>query len=303
MDGAASQEGTLMATVQVRHVAEFEEAGLVNALMEAAFEAEGFPVTMEETFAYSGIWTVEVILFDTEPEAALAAVAEVLEGLKLTGERTAEVLDDATNWIALSEEIRKPVAAGRFFVHGSHDRDRRPVNTVNIEIDAEMAFGTGHHATTWACLAALDRLLLRRRFGHVLDLGTGTGVLAIAAARVLNRRVLATDIDPVAVAIARRNAAVNGVADRLIAIVADGLRHGRIAAGAPYDLILANILARPLTQLAAPIGRVLAPGGVVVLSGLRTVDEAMVLSAYRMQGLTLKERIGRDDWLALVLGH
>lgn len=290
-----------MATVQVRHVAEFEEAGLVNALLEAAFEADGCPVTMEETVAYSGIWSVEVILFDTDAETALATIAEVLADLQITGERTARELDDETNWIALSEEIRKPVAAGRFFVHGSHDRDRRPLNTVNIEIDAEMAFGTGHHATTWACLKALDTLFSCRRFDHVLDLGTGTGVLAIAAARVLNRRVLATDIDPVAVAIARRNAALNGVGDRFQAIVADGMRHGQIATGVPYDLILANILARPLTQLAAPIGRALAPGGVVVLSGLRTVDEAMVLSAYRMQGLYLAERVARDQWLALVL--
>lgn len=290
-----------MATVQVRHVAAFEEAGLVNALLEAAFEADGCPVTMEETVAYSGIWSVEVILFDTDPDMALATVAEVLAGLRVTGERTAKVLDDDTNWIALSEEIRKPVAAGRFFVHGSHDRAQRPPNAVNIEIDAEMAFGTGHHATTWACLKALDMLFSRRRFEHVLDLGTGTGVLAIAAARVLNRRVLATDIDPVAVEIARRNAVLNGVGDRFEAIVADGMRHGRIAARGPYDLILANILARPLTLLAAPIGRGLAPGGVVVLSGLRTVDEAMVLAAYRMQGLYLAERVARDQWLALVL--
>lgn len=292
-----------MATVQVRHVAEFEEAGLVNALLEAAFEAEGYPVTMEETVAYSGIWSVEVILFDTDPDEALEIVGEVLGDLTLTGERTARVLDDGTNWIALSEEIRKPVASGRFFVHGSHDRHQRPVNTVNIEIDAEMAFGTGHHATTWACLKALDLLFHQRRFSHVLDLGTGSGVLAIAAARVLNRRVLATDIDPVSVVIAKRNAALNGVGAQVEAIVADGMGHGVIRAKAPYDLVLANILARPLTKLAAPIGRALAPGGVVVLSGLRTVDEAMVLSAYRMQGLTLQSRIQRDQWLALVLAR
>lgn len=292
-----------MATVQVRHVAEFEEAGLVNALLEAAFEAEGYPVTMEETVAYSGIWSVEVILFDTDPDEALEIVGEVLGDLTLTGARTARVLDDGTNWIALSEEIRKPVASGRFFVHGSHDRHQRPVNTVNIEIDAEMAFGTGHHATTWACLKALDLLFHQRRFERVLDLGTGSGVLAIAAARVLNRRVLATDIDPVSVVIAKRNAALNGVGAQVEAIVADGMGHGVIRAKAPYDLVLANILARPLTKLAAPIGRALAPGGVVVLSGLRTVDEAMVLSAYRMQGLTLQSRIQRDQWLALVLAR
>lgn len=292
-----------MATVQVRHVAEFAEAGLVNALLEAAFEEAGAPVTMEETVPYSDIWSVEVILFDTDPDTALADVAAVLGDLALTGERTARVLDDATNWIALSEEIRKPVAAGRFFVHGSHDRARRPPNTVNIEIDAEMAFGTGHHATTWACLTALDRLMNQRRFARVLDLGTGTGVLAIAAARVMNRRVLATDIDPVAVEISRRNAALNGVGDRYTAIVADGMTHGVLAASAPYDLILANILARPLTRLAAPIGRAVAPGGVVVLSGLRTVDEAMVLSAYRMQGLYLQARVAKEQWLALVLAR
>jgi ribosomal protein L11 methyltransferase len=293
----------MMATVQVRHVADFAEAGLVNALLETAFEEIGAPVTMEETVPYSDVWSVEVILFDTTPAAALAAVAAALAGATLSAEPTAIELDDDTNWIQRSEEIRKPVVAGRFFVHGRHDRARRPPNKLALEIDAEMAFGTGHHATTWACLVALDRLFVRRRFSRVLDLGTGTGVLAFAAARVLNRRVLATDIDPVAVAIARRNAWDNGVGPRVEAITADGMAHGRIRAAAPFDLIVANILARPLTRLAAPIAWTLAPGGVVVLSGLRTVDEAMVLAAYRMQGLRLAWRVPCGEWLALVLAR
>jgi ribosomal protein L11 methyltransferase len=290
-----------MPTVQVRFRAGDADAPVLAALLETAFEPDGYPVTQEETPAYSGIWTVDAILFDHDPESAEAAVRDVLGPAAAGLDITATVLDDATNWIAMSEEIRRPVSAGRFFVHGSHDRRRRPTAGLSIEIDAELAFGTGHHATTWACLAALDRLFKARRFERPLDLGTGTAVLAIAAARVLHVPVLATDIDPVAVRIARANCRLNGVADQVECIVADGMRARRIAERAPFDLVIANILARPLMGLAAPVARALAPRATVVLSGLRTSDAPRVLSAYRMQGLRLVDAITRDDWQALIL--
>ena len=216
-------------------------------------------------------------------------------------ELTTTVLDLDANWIAMSEEIRHPVVAGRFFVHGSHDRHRRPPSGVSIEIDAEMAFGTGHHATTWCCLVALDRLMKARRFARPLDLGTGTAVLAIAVARVLRVPVIATDIDPVAVAIAAENARLNGVGSEVRCIVADGMTSRLLAEEAPYDLVVANILARPLTRLAYPVASALARRSVVVLSGLRTIERQMVLAAWAKQGLRLAFEVERDGWLALVL--
>ncbi|MBT9291397.1 50S ribosomal protein L11 methyltransferase [Prosthecodimorpha staleyi] len=290
-----------MPTVQVRLTAGFEEARRIADLLEDAFELEGFPVTLEETPAYSNVWTVFALVLDSEPGEAIERVIDVLGADAFGLEPQASVLDEATNWVALSEEIRHPVQAGRFFVHGSHDRVRRPPTGQSIEIDAELAFGTGHHATTWACLAALDLLFKKERFARPLDLGTGTGLLAIAIARVLRVKVLATDIDPVAVAIARGNVRLNGVGGLVECLVADGMRARRLMEQAPYDLVVANILARPLMRLAAPVARTLAPRAAVVLSGLRTSDAPKVLAAWRMQGLHLDDAIERDDWMALIL--
>lgn len=290
-----------MPTVQVRLSAGREEADRIARMLEEAFEVDGFPVSEEEMPAYSDVWHVDVIMFDVEPEDAEAAVRDVLGADAFGAPLETVVLDDATNWIAMSEEIRRPVRAGRFFVHGSHDRARRPPSGVSIEIDAELAFGTGHHATTWACLAALDRLFNKGHFVRPLDLGTGTAVLAIAAAKALRVPVLATDIDPVATRIARANAHLNGVADLVECITADGMHARRIDECGPYDLVVANILAKPLTRLAYPIARRLAPNATVVLSGLRTSDAPRVLAAYRMQGIRLEDSITREDWMALIL--
>lgn len=296
-----------MPAVQVRLVAEGARSEEIERLLGEAFELEGWPVTREETVPYSEVWSVDTLIFDADDEAsALAVVRETLaEAIgadeAAAYELTATLLDLDANWIAMSEEIRHPVAAGRFYVHGSHDRHRRPPSGVSIEIDAEMAFGTGHHATTWCCLVALDRLLKARRFERPLDLGTGTAVLAIALARVLRVPVIATDIDPVAVAIAARNAHLNGVGGELRCIVADGMKTRLLDEEAPFDLVVANILARPLTKLAFPVASALARRSVVVLSGLRTIERQMVLSAWAAQGLRLAFEVERDGWLALVL--
>ncbi|WP_165498180.1 50S ribosomal protein L11 methyltransferase [Siculibacillus lacustris] len=293
-----------MPAVQVRLVAEGPESERLERLLGEAFELDGYPVTREETVAYSEIWTVDALIFDADDEAD--AVARVREALGAEAEDhalTTTVLDLDANWVAMSEEIRHPVAAGRFFVHGSHDRHRRPPNGVAIEIDAEMAFGTGHHATTWACLAALDALLKRRSYARPLDLGTGTGVLAIALARVLHVPIVATDIDPVAVAIARANAHLNGVGREIRAVVADGMKARLLAEEAPYDLVVANILAGPLTRLAAPVARSLSYDATVVLSGLRTIERGRVLAAWAACGLHFVGEVERDGWLALVLAN
>jgi ribosomal protein L11 methyltransferase len=289
-----------MPTCQVRLEAGRFEAKRLAAILEEAFEFDGYPVTREETPPYSKHWTVDTIIFDSEPDEAETLVREALGEEGATMAVAVTVLDDTTNWIAVSEEIRKPVPVGQFYVHGSHDRARVPPNARGIEIDAELAFGTGHHATTRVCLAALDRLLAKRRYVRPLDLGTGTGLLAIAIAEIQGTRVLATDIDPVATRIARGNADLNGVGPFIETLT---MAHRRIAERAPYDLVVANILARPLTRLARPISMALTRDATVVLSGLRVQDRSRVLSAYRCQGLYLKWSLQEDDWLALVLGQ
>ena len=205
------------------------------------------------------------------------------------------------DWIKLSQEGLPPVRAGRFFVYGAHDAGEVPKGVLSIRIEAGLAFGTGHHETTALCLSVLSDLAKRRRFANVLDLGCGTGVLAIGAAKLWRTKVLATDIDAVAVLITRENAALNGEGPLVATAVADGMTHPAIAARAPYDLIVANILAGPLTQLAPGIARAVAPGGVLVLSGLLRWQENLVLSFYRPHGLKLR-KIHRDGpWTALVL--
>ena len=189
----------------------------------------------------------------------------------------------AADWVATSLAGLKPVAAGRFIVHGAHHRAGIPGNRIGIEIEAALAFGTGHHGTTRGCLLALDRICKSHAGGtapNILDLGTGSGVLAIAAARALHRRVLATDIDAAAVRVARANARLNRVGPLVEAVRAAGVTAPAIRARAPFHLVFANILLEPLQRLAAPLTRIVAPGGRVVLSGL--VDRAGQCRARRL---------------------
>ena len=207
----------------------------------------------------------------------------------------------AKGWVRASLAGLKPVAAGRFVVHGAHDRGAVAPNRIGIEIEAALAFGTGHHGTTRGCLVALDRLckLSARRPRRILDLGTGSGVLAVAAARALHRRVLATDIDAAAVRAARDNARLNRVAPLIEIVKANGVAAPAIRASAPFDLVFANILLEPLQRLAAPLAKLVAPGGRVVLSGLLTAQANAALAAYR--GFALERRIDLDGWTTLVL--
>lgn len=206
-----------------------------------------------------------------------------------------------TDWVLQTLRAFPPIIAGRFFVHGSHFEGKPPAGSVGIQIDAGTAFGSGEHATTFGCLTALDRLLRRRRFRRPLDLGCGSGILAIAAAKVCPVAVRAADIDPVSVLVARRNARVNGVGARITTQVSTGYRTRGIAEHGPYDLILANILARPLASMAHALGRNLQPNGVAVLSGLLHRHERYVLAAHRAQGLALLGRVRVNGWSTLVL--
>jgi ribosomal protein L11 methyltransferase len=220
---------------------------------------------------------------------------------KLAGREVFVVLLPDQDWIKLSQEGLPPVRAGRFFVYGAHDAGVVPPGVIPIRIEAGLAFGTGHHETTALCLGALSDLSKRRRFDNVLDLGCGTGLLAIGAAKLWRKPVLASDIDVVAVEVTRENAAANGEAPLVRALTADGLTHPVLARKAPYDLIIANILASPLTRLAPEIARSLAPGGMALLSGLLAWQENMVTSFYRPQGLVYRGARRSGAWSALLL--
>jgi ribosomal protein L11 methyltransferase len=206
------------------------------------------------------------------------------------------------NWVALSQASLPPVAAGRFVVHGSHDGARFAMRRLAVEIEAGEAFGSGHNATTALCLEALDALARRRPPRRVLDLGCGSGVLAIAAARAVPAaRVLATDSDPVAVTIARGNARLNRVGTHVRMLEAAGLAHPALRRGAPFDLVLANILPGPLIALAPALRGAMEPGGVAVLSGILDRQEREVSATWRAHGFRLMRRLQRAGWTALVL--
>lgn len=232
--------------------------------------------------------------------SALAAVAAAngIDAPPLEVERLPNV-----DWVLENLRDFPPIAAGRFFVHGSHWDGRPPVGSFAIEIDAGTAFGSGEHATTRGCLTALDMLGRRRRRTHVLDLGSGSGILGIAAAKLWAADVVCTDIDPSAVKVLAGNAANNGVGARITAVVSDGYRNPVVGRGAPYDLVFANILARPLCRFAPDLAAHLAPGGLAILSGLLERQERMVMANHEKQGLTLKRRILIDGWATLIIGR
>ena len=250
--------------------------------------------------AFEGIdgrWNVE-IHFEQAPDEA--AIRRLIGGAGGPADVMFETIA-ARDWVAASLAGLKPVAAGRFTVHGAHDRVHVTANRIGIEIEAALAFGTGHHGTTRGCLLALDGIVKRAFPRRVLDIGTGTGVLAIAAAKALRVPVLASDIDPEAVRIARENARLNGIAPFLEYLHAAGLGAPRFGTRAPFDLVFANILLPPLKRLAGPMRPLLAPGAHVVLSGLLAAQEQAALAAYRPHGLTLVRRIPLGEWVTLVL--
>jgi ribosomal protein L11 methyltransferase len=207
------------------------------------------------------------------------------------------------DWVAESQRALPPIRAGRFFVRGSHVTEKKPRGTTAIEIEAGLAFGTGRHETTRGCLLALQRLARERRFRRPLDLGTGSGILAIAMARLWEVPVLASDNDAQATRVARENAALNGAGDLVRVVTGAGYAAPAVRDGGPYDLIVANILARPLVRLAPGLARHLAPKGVALLSGLLVEQEEMVLAAHRRQGLDLLWRLRLGDWSVLAIGR
>jgi ribosomal protein L11 methyltransferase len=281
---------------------------LADGLTEALDPGETAIAAFE---AADRTWTVEIYFEHTPDEAAVRRLVADLAG-EAAGRALVFAPVAARDWVAASLDGLPPVRAGRFFVHGAHHRARVAANRIGIEIEAALAFGTGHHGTTRGCLLALDRIAKARRSRtapaprnrkakwRVLDVGTGTGVLAIAAARALRGTVIAGDIDPVSVRLARENAHLNRV-PALAIIHARGLGDRRFHNGAPYHLVFANILLGPLKGLAKPIAALAAPGAFVVLSGLLPQQASAALAAYRAHGFVLERRIPLEGWMTLVL--
>jgi ribosomal protein L11 methyltransferase len=273
-----------------------QAAAALGTLLESLLWPPADAVTVLQGDAKADWWIVEAI-FTTPPDESDLARALEMAGLDAADLAVATLPE--RDWVRATLERLTPVRAGRFLVHGSHDRSRHPPASIAIEIDAGTAFGTGHHGTTLGCLIALDAILKQRRPRRVLDIGSGTGVLAIAAALASHAQVVASDIDPEAVRVTRENAKLNGA--RVSAWLAAGTGVQGIRTHAPYGLILANILARPLVKLAGRLRRSSAAGGTVVLSGLQIDQERCVTAVYRGHGFQLIRRIRIDGWSTLVL--
>jgi ribosomal protein L11 methyltransferase len=276
------------------------EATRIFAAWDQAFEDEDAPVGVAEIDEAADIHEVSVY-FDDEAGGAqrLADVEAALDGMQHPA-ITVEAIPD-TDWMKQVLAELKPVRAGRFIVHGAHDRAIIRANDLSIEIEAGQAFGTGHHGTTAGCLSMIDILVRRRRPLNALDLGTGSAVLAIGIAKLARIPVLATDIDPVAVEVAQENVEKNGVSNLVKTAVAVGMQSPAIRLAGPYELIVANILARPLMDLAPAVEGQLAAGGDIVLSGILERQRQAVLSAYRTQGLYHRQTLRRGEWVTLHL--
>lgn len=278
-------------TVPERHAAAFED--LLSASLPAVtvFGEDSDPLRQIEGFGME------------PPDAAVlsVAVAVLARARGIKEPRLSIEAIPPTDWLAATYEAFPAIRIGRFHIRGSHDPAPAPSGAIDLCIDAATAFGTGQHETTSGCLMALERLAKRRRVRRVLDMGCGSGILAFAAARLWRVPVLAVDVDPEAVRVARANARINRVSGWVSAITGNGYADRRVAAGGPYDLIVANILAGPLAEMAKDLAANLAPGGTAILAGLLTGQQAQVLAAHRMQGLELVARLPVGDWPTLVL--
>ncbi|RWC70934.1 MAG: 50S ribosomal protein L11 methyltransferase [Mesorhizobium sp.] len=277
------------------------EADRIFAALETAFEDEGLPIAVLEVDEDADIHEVSLYA-DGDVDAVEARLKDILAGLALSRSVEREALPDI-DWVARSLEGLKPVRAGRFFVHGAHDSRKRHSGELAIEIEAGLAFGTGHHGTTAGCLEMLEKVVRREHPRNALDLGTGSAVLAIAVAKLAHIPVLATDIDPVAVRVAAANARLNHVKGLIETVTAPGFHHPIFARRAPFDLIVANILARPLMRLAPQMAGHIALGGSIVLSGILDRQRDAVISAYVGQNFRHISTLHREGWVTIHLKH
>jgi ribosomal protein L11 methyltransferase len=272
-----------------------EIAEAAAAALDADPLLEGATYSILEEDEDKGVWRIDAFPTTDEEAAGVEASLRAHGGLTVVVEKLADA-----DWLAMSLSGLPPVEAGRFFVYGAHDQGKVPADVVAIKIDAGAAFGTGHHGTTVGCLEALETVLTTSGAPKkVLDVGTGTGVLGIAANLTGTPIVVGTDIDSPSVRIANENAEINGAE---AAFVEDGdLSHPAVTGPAPYDLVFANILARPLIELAPAITRLMTADGRAILSGLLRTQETEVLETYEALGFGVEQTIHHDAWSALLL--
>ncbi|HRD76719.1 MAG TPA: 50S ribosomal protein L11 methyltransferase [Hyphomicrobiaceae bacterium] len=281
------------------HTSDRDAAWKIGGMLGEALDPAPGAVAVFETQGPAG-WVVNCY-FEAEPDLVAIRGLLAVDPDLATLEPRLEAIPDY-NWVAISQAALPPVEAGRFIVRGSHDRARTRHRRNAIEIDAGEAFGTAHHATTYGCVLAIDRHARRRPPRRILDLGCGSGVLAIAAAKAWPAALIeASDIDATSVEVARANAAINGVAPRIRFRTGAGLP---ATAGSParqYDLLIANILAGPLKRLSAPIALAVRRGGTVILSGLLVREAATVAASYVSKGFELCSRRDHTGWTVLEL--
>ena len=287
----------LMSVDQVSVALTKEQAyALVDAVMER--DDLAFTASAHEDVE-TGEWVFEATVESPADVSAFADLARQTLGGEVTF--SVEPIDPEINWVARSLEGLAPVVAGGFYIYGSHETAPVPQGLIGLRIDAAQAFGTGHHETTTGCLEAIERVLKRHKPTRMLDVGTGTGVLAIALAKRTHQQILATDIDPIAVKTTIENARDNGVERQIVAIEAEGLDDNVIAANAPYDLIVANILAGPLIGIAPGMARIAERGAYIILSGILESQARRVMSAYSQRGMVVRHRLQRKEWTTLIL--
>lgn len=272
---------------------------IVDRLEESLDPGEVVVAAFETTDNH---WDVTLYFSQPPDRPAIRDLVAAASGDEIAATIQFETIE-AKDWVKSSLEGLAPVPAGRFVVYGQHDRERVPSNKLGIEIEAALAFGTGHHGTTHGCLLLLDQVLKQRTPNRILDLGSGTGVLAIAAAKALHRGVLATDIDARSAIVAAENARLNGVGNLVESICAKGFAAPQLRERAPFDLIMANILANPLRQMAPKMAAHLAPSGLLILSGLLPHQAAGVVAAYRAVGVVLLQKIQLTGWSSLLLRY
>ena len=272
---------------------------VVDLLTESLVEGQAAIAAFERR---DGRWDIVMHFADAPDRHSIGELVGLAAGDEAAQNISFDTVE-AQDWVKASLEALAPVHAGRFIVHGEHDRARVAPNKISIEIEAAMAFGTGHHGTTHGCLLLLDQVLRSRSPRRVLDVGTGTGVLAIAAAKALRRRVLASDIDPIAVRVAGANSRLNGVGPLVEFVCATGFSAPQIATRAPFDLVMANILANPLRQMATPMAAHLAPQAMVILSGLLPHQAQGVIASYRARDLILVRELQLEGWSSLLMQY
>ena len=278
-------------------IAESEADTATDAILGAIWPETSAAAALEIDKA----WRLEAYYTEAPEEADIARIVSQALGRDVSPDSVSVEQIAEQNWVQTSLEALPPVTAGRFIVHGHHDRGRVKPNQIGIEIEAGLASGTGHHGTTKGCLVAINDVLKRLKPVNALDIGTGTGVLAIALARAAHVPVLATDIDRDAVTVSLENVRANAAREEVRVVLADGVKAASVTDAGPYDLIVANILANPLVAMATGISRLAVPGATLILSGLLTWQGRQVIAAYRNRGFVLVRRHAIDGWLTLVM--